>query len=309
MPGRTCVIVNPASGRGRGARRLEELRARLGPSIELQSTQAPGHAEQLAYEATQAGFAVVAAAGGDGTIHEAANGVLRAGRPDVIFHVLPVGSANDYAYTLEQENGDGEARPPRRVDVGLVRGGDGRQRYFINGMGLGFNTAVTLEARRIRWLRGLPLYVLALLRTITARFECPELTIAFDDLKRKVPTLALTLGLGRREGGFLLTPHARLADGMLDYLHAGALRRWELLTYLPRMVLGRIPADDVKVWTGRCQRVSVQSEKALSVHLDGELFCLPEDNVHGLEVIVQPAALNVSWGWEEIANCGVRMAD
>jgi len=168
-----CVIVNPAAGRGRARRWLEELRDGLGPGSELRATTAPGHADELAFEAAKAGFAVVAAAGGDGTVHEVANGILRAGRPEVVFHVLPVGSANDYVYSLDKDNDAAAAQRVRCVDVGLARRRDGRQRYFINGMGLGFNGAVTLQARRIRWLRGVPLYALALCgpcgTTISAR--------------------------------------------------------------------------------------------------------------------------------------------
>jgi diacylglycerol kinase (ATP) len=293
-----CVIVNPTAGRGRAQRWLEELQHGLGASAELRPTTAPGHAEELAFEAVKAGFAIVAAAGGDGTVHEVANGILRAGRSDVVFHVLPVGSANDYVHSLEQENAGADNHPIRSVDVGLARRPDGRQRYFINSMGLGFNGAVTLQARRIRWLRGIPLYVLALWRALWRDYQCPQMTIAFDEYERQAATVALTVALGRREGGFVLCPQARLADGVFDYLHAGPLSRWQVLTYLPRMVLGRIPADDPKVWTGRCKRVRVQSEKPLSVHLDGEFFCLPQDDVRGLEVEILPGVLQVSWGRE-----------
>ena len=48
------------------------------------------------------------------------------------------------------------------------------------------------------------------------------------------PTLMLSLLLGRREGGFVLAPHARLDDGWFDYVHSGALSRWEVLCLLPR---------------------------------------------------------------------------
>src|SRR5258707_10954403 len=96
----TCVIYNPAAGRGRAGRRLESLRQTLGQRAEFRPTQAAGHAEQLALEAVQAGFAVVGAAGGDGTVHEVANGLLRAGRSEAALAVYPVGSANDYAHSL-----------------------------------------------------------------------------------------------------------------------------------------------------------------------------------------------------------------
>ena len=297
---KVCVIFNPAAGRGRAGRALERLRAEVGPTMELRPTHEPGHAEQLALEAAHAGFAVVAAAGGDGTAHEVANGLLRAGRTDVVFHVLPVGSANDYAYALEREatrcNGTAGATAIRRVDVGIARRPDGRQRYFINGLGLGFNGAVTMQSRRIRWLRGVPLYSLALLRAVRRNFVCPPMTVTLDGKTSEGPTLALTVNLGRREGGFLMTPQCLLADGFFDYVHGGDLKRWELLRYLPAMVLGRLPADHPKLQMGRCKEVKVRSDSALVVHLDGELFCLPADGVHTLEVSILPAALAVCSG-------------
>src|SRR5581483_1700218 len=95
-----CVIYNPMSGKGRGARRLEKLRRTLGTRAEFWPTDEPGQAEELARRAAAAGFAVVAAAGGDGTVHEVANGLLRAQTSDVTLAVLPTGSANDYAHSL-----------------------------------------------------------------------------------------------------------------------------------------------------------------------------------------------------------------
>jgi len=67
-----------------------------------------------------------------------------------------MGSANDYAYALGLKQP--WAQPPERLavidaDVGLAEA-DGRRRFFVNGFGLGFNGAVTVEARKIKWIRG-----------------------------------------------------------------------------------------------------------------------------------------------------------
>src|SRR5438309_1482052 len=100
-----CVIFNPAAGRGRAAARLEQLRRQWGDRVDFRPTQHPGHAEALAHQAALDGFAVVAAAGGDGTVHEVANGLLCARRPEVVFAVLPIGSANDYHHSLVHDLG------------------------------------------------------------------------------------------------------------------------------------------------------------------------------------------------------------
>ena len=64
--------------------------------VVFRPTERRGHAVDLAREAALEGFATVAAAGGDGTAHEVASGLLNSQRTDVTFAVIPLGSANDY---------------------------------------------------------------------------------------------------------------------------------------------------------------------------------------------------------------------
>jgi diacylglycerol kinase (ATP) len=295
-PAKMCVIHNPTSGRGRGKHRLERLRRDLGERADFWPTAGPGQAEELALRAAREGFAVVAAAGGDGTVHEVANGLLRAGRPETVLAVFPIGSANDYAHSLGLpphwwQHAD-PAIGPRAVDAGLVRSGE-RSRYFVNGLGLGFNGAVTLESRRIKHLQGLALYGVALFRALLFRYRHPLVTVTLDGQQRSVPTLALSLAIGRREGNFVVAPEACLDDGLFDYLHAGPLPRRALLPFLPGLFAGRFRPVHPSVWMGRCEQAVVHSQEPLTVHVDGEFFCTPDDGVHDLEVTLLPGALRV----------------
>ncbi|HZU38269.1 MAG TPA: diacylglycerol kinase family protein [Gemmataceae bacterium] len=295
-PVESRVIFNPAAGRGKAARTLAEWQRLLDGRAEFCPTTHAGHAEDLAKAAAEAGCRFVAAAGGDGTVHEVANGILRAGRSDVVLVVLPVGSANDYAHTLDFEFGGKPelASEPRTVDVGSARAPDGRERFFINGLGLGFNGAVTLESRRIHWLRGLPLYGLAFARALLFHYATPRMEIRFDDILRDLSTFAVTVALGRREGNFVVAPQASVVDGWFDYLHAGSLSRWQVLRFMPRLASGKpLPKDYPNMWQGRARQVWVQSTAPLIVHTDGEFFSRPEDNVRDLQITLHPAALRV----------------
>lgn len=291
------VIYNPAAGRGRASQRLESLRQSLGARGDFQPTQGPGHAEELAFKAAGNGFAVVGAAGGDGTVHEVANGILRAGRPDLALAVYPIGSANDYAYSLGLGSqwwlGSNSTPATRPVDVGFVQTPDGRQRYFINGIGIGFNGAVTMESQSIRFLEGVPLYTLALLRAVCCRYSFPMLTVTMDGSVRQVPTLALSVAIGRREGNFDLAPTAEVDDGWFNYLHVGKIPRWELLRYVPGMITGNLPVNHPALWMGLCKEVTVQSDAPLPVHVDGEMFARPQDNVRDLKIQILPGGLQV----------------
>jgi diacylglycerol kinase (ATP) len=293
-----CVIFNPAAGRGRARQLVERLRRLSGPAMDLRPTNWPGHAVELAERAVADGHTTVIAAGGDGTVHEVANGLIRAGRPEVIFGVWPIGSANDYAYALGA-TGDWPLEPARRkklsarpVDVGRVNSGN-RVSYFLNCLGIGFNGAVTFESRRIHGLRGMALYGLAFCTAVCRHFHSPLVGITIDGKEQDLRTLAFSVNIGKREGGFLVTPRAVLDDGQFDFVHAGPLSRWQALTMLPRIATGTLPADHPLIRQGRCRAVRVRSDVPLRVHTDGELFVATENGPTELIIEMLPAALRV----------------
>src|SRR5262249_45153457 len=146
---------------------------------------------------------------------------------------------------------------------------DGRERYFINVLGLGLPGLVNRESRRIRRLRGLARYGLALLRCLWSHYTHPVVSVTTDGAVRRGPTLALGVARGRGAGNFLLAPRAELDDGLFDSLHAGPVSRWELLRHVPAMITGNLPADHPRMWTGRCREVNLTSEAPLTVHVDG----------------------------------------
>jgi diacylglycerol kinase family enzyme len=290
------VIYNPAAGRGKARKRLEAARRRFGPDVVYRPTDGPWHAAELARKAATEGFARVVAAGGDGTVHEVANGLLAADRDRVALSVWPLGSMNDLAYSLGLScwwaEGAGRPLDILQTDVGVVRSA-GRERFFVNGCGVGFNGLVARESRSIRWLRGRPLYVLAFLKTMVRHYATPDLTVRLDSAACEGPTLSLSLNLGQREGGFPVTPDARLDDGAFEVLHVGAVRRWELVRYLPGLVAGRLPTDHPHMRRAQCGRATVRAAAALCVHTDGELFATPTEDVRELEVELLPGRLRV----------------
>jgi diacylglycerol kinase family enzyme len=265
----------------------------------LWATREPGHALELAEQAAAAGFEVVVAAGGDGTVNEVGNGLLRANRRAVM-GVWPLGSSNDYAFALGlgkwwKRRGDGAGLRRRTVDIGVIRG-RGREHFYLNCAGVGFNGMVALDSRRIRWLRGMPLYALAYLRAMAWYFRTPVTRVGLDELELVSPLLALTVNLGIREGGFPITPSARVDDGRFDFVHVADLRRWELIANLPRLMAGNIPTNHPKIRTGTAARIQVKSDAPLCVHADGEFACVPADGVMELTFEILAGRLVVEGG-------------
>jgi len=284
-----CVIYNPTAGKMRAERRLETVRQAWGAAAVFRPTAHSGHAADLAQAAADEGFTTVAAAGGDGTVHDVATGLLRSGNKNVRFAVFPIGSANDFSFSLTQMPAD-----LGRIDVGRIRRDDGAQKFFLCNVGLGFSGSVTVEARRLPWLQGSALYGVAALRALASQYECPVLKIQIDDEPvQSTPTLLLAVLLGHREGGFVMAPDARLDDGLLDYVHAGQLSRWNVLTLLPRLALFGPPRAQEKIRTGTCRSLKIESDRPVNVHADGEFLCVKSEGMRSFAIDLLPGALAV----------------
>jgi diacylglycerol kinase (ATP) len=292
----TCVIYNPIAGRGRARKQIELTRKLLAPDAVLMPTTGPGQAVDVAREAVASGFRRIIAAGGDGTVHEVANGLLDAHEPNAVLSVWPLGSMNDYAFTLGLlEWWNLTSRPPldrMAVDVGLATAGD-RKQWFINSAGIGFNGMVSIESRKIRWLRGLPLYAWGLAITMMKHFTTPTLAITVGETIVRGPALMYGIYLGQREGGFPIGKDARLDDGLFDTLYVGDIQRWELVRYLPGLITGNLPTNHPKLHRGRAHDVTITGGQALCCHLDGEFLCRPEDHQTEARFVVVPKRLTV----------------
>lgn len=259
-------------------------------------TQGPGHAVEVARTAVTNGYRRIIAAGGDGTVHEVANGILNANETDAVLSIWPLGSMNDYAYTLGFLDWWRHRVPPPLdrlvVDVGTASTGQ-RTMWFVNSAGVGFNGMVTIESRKTRWLRGLPLYALGILKSMFKHFSTPPMAFVIGETVYRGPTLMYGIYLGQREGGFPIGKESRLDDGLFDTLHVGDISRWELIRYLPGLIRGNLPTDHPKLTRGRSDLLTVTSGSALCCHLDGEIICQPDDGIHEIQFALVPKRLTV----------------
>ena len=296
--GEVCVIVNPAASRGRGQARLHQIESLLAGYAEFHLSRGGRHTEELAALAAERGFPTVVAAGGDGTVHQVANGLMQVRPLETALGVIPLGSGNDYARSLQLPRSmtrlcrrlvNGTVSP---VDVGWVEDDRGRRRFFVNTLGIGLSGAVVWEAGHIRRLSGLPLYATAALRSIWRHYTAPVTRLRIDDVPLETPTLYLAVALGQHEGGgFRVAPDAQLDDGWFDYLHGGRLSRLDALFYLPRLALGWIPKDHDEIRFGRCRHLTVEADEPILAHVDGEVFGSPQTEIQRIETGILPRSL------------------
>jgi diacylglycerol kinase (ATP) len=231
---KTFVIFNPASGRGRGAKRIAAYQALLAekmPRAQWGTTTQPGQERDLADRALESGYELIVAAGGDGTWSNVADRVVASEREDVVFGVLPNGTGNDFGRGLGFAPADAAEAVrvlseghTRSVDVGRLDTTSASEhrpelfepRHFINLIGFGFDIAVIDAAARARFLKGELLYKVTALQQLF-RFQGVRFGIETSAGSRQDALhLMLTVSNGRYfGGGFPIAPEARIDDGLL----------------------------------------------------------------------------------------------
>ena len=287
------IIVNPRSGGGRAGRTFSEVRGvlerRLG-SLDIAFTTRPGHAIDLSRDAVRGGTRLVVAVGGDGTLHEVANGVLDAG-PEAAAAVGYVGqgTGGDFRKTLGIEHRldayvDAIASGrERRVDAGRLtyRASDGatRKRWFVNilsaGMG-GVGDRYVSETTKA--LGGKAAYLWASTKALVAcqrgRLRC-DVTLAGERQERKLETFMVAICNGRYFGsGMHVAPMAKLDDGRFEVVSMDAPGKLAFATFSRRIYEGtHLSAPGVQHFGCDGIKIDLENEGARGVFLldvDGE---------------------------------------
>jgi YegS/Rv2252/BmrU family lipid kinase len=294
---RALVVHNPTAGGGRAGRLAPQVVERLagdGVEVDQHRTLSLEDARLAACQAAGEVDAVVAI-GGDGTVGACAAGLADAGVSGgspggsggsggppgwspggsgvrAALAVIPAGGGNDAARSLGLPADDPLAaaglltRLRRRpADLATVDG-----RAYLNVAGAGFDSEVNrLANQRLRWARGRPRYVGAVLAELvvgrTASFE-----LALDGQPERLSGWLVAVANGPSYGGgMLVAPRASLADGLLEVVVIGAIGKLEFLRTFPKVFSGR-HVDHPAVAVHRAARVDLAADRPLAVYADGE---------------------------------------
>jgi diacylglycerol kinase (ATP) len=307
MPSAT-IIVNPTSGGGRARRVSENILVgmeRRGVNATMVATTVPRDAMRLGLEAARSGVDLVVAAGGDGTVHETANGLLRAlaeGVDGPVLGVLPLGSGNDFAKLVGPLDDldrsmdilvEGE---PRRFDAARASW-VGAEHWFINAAGTGIDVEVVRQIlrKRGRATATVARYLSAVLRALV-RYRAIPLRITMDGqvMEREVMIIAAANGrcIG---GGFWICPNAEPEDGQFDICMVNRVSFAGALRALPLIMRGKHEKHP-KVEMYRAKQVVIEAmgPDALYFQMDGELHEPPDARALTLRIL--PGALPVMVG-------------
>ncbi len=283
-------IINPAAGQGRTAGLFSTLKSRLekqGANFDFRITRVPGDAIGFAREGAEWGFTHIISVGGDGTSHEVVKGLMGT---SAIFGTIPSGSGNDFPKAAGVPLDPMQALDTlfsggiRSVDVGKL--GD---KYFINGLGIGLDGAVSHRFKKLKFFRGQLGYVLGAVQEAMT-FEGFVTGVKIGDWEYSGRLLLAGASNGMFQGGkFKLAPEANVGDGLLDFHIIKDMNSLQRLVKIPKVLSGTHSGlEEVELRRG--PEVEITVERALPAHMDGEPFYL-RPGTHKISIL--PGALKV----------------
>ena len=274
------LIHNPVSGSARGGallKRATETLAHRGIAVEPVGTQRAGHATVLARDLAKAGHKTILVLGGDGTLSEAANGVLalpKAQRPTLGF--LPGGTGNDFLRDFaitDLHSAVHAIANGRTVDVDAVDvRWPGGAHFSINLVGSGLAAKAGARfGRSFRWL-GPKGYDVAAAIEIATMKACPtKLTLDGKDFSGDLP-LVIACNSVHTGGAMRMAPDAKPTDGLLDVVTVQDIGKMQIMNLLATKVRQGLHVKDPHVTVRRAAKVHIEPEDPSPLLLDGEII-------------------------------------
>ncbi len=291
------LFINPTAGRGRARRRLtrlQEIMLEAGLETIVHSSRRVGDLEEKVHEHVEKGLDQVVVAGGDGSIHEAVNGLLRSSRLATL-GVIPTGTGNDFAKAadipLDFETATKlladrivSGTAPRRLDVGKMN-----DRYFANGAGIGLDAKVTALARSYTWPKGDIVYLLAIFRAMLDSLATPRMTIEAEGFRWDEAMTLASVSNGPWIGGmFHIAPMADNADGKLELIIAKPVTRRRIMKLLPKLMNGT-HVGEPEILHAPITQLRIRADAPVPSHLDGEVQ--PDMDEFDIEILPESLRL------------------
>jgi YegS/Rv2252/BmrU family lipid kinase len=307
---RHLIIYNPIAGRGRVIKHWPEVEQALieaGVEFDVVATAAPLEAVSLA-EKAHTKYSAVIAVGGDGTVHEVVNGLLRASSEGetIPLGVIPLGNGDDFAKVIPPETPIGGKVFDWRVAVDKIAKGEtklfdvGRltsspsdkdPQYFMNGMDIGFGAQAALNFTTVpSFLTGMAAYLTAIMKTLID-YRIPKVSIQIDDQAPFEQSTTMTVVTNGRcfGSGFWVCPDAIVDDGLLNVMVADGIGRVQILNLIPKIMKGTHVNEPI-LKNFLAKRVVISADEEFVVEADGEV---PYPQTTHLEVQVLEKKLRV----------------
>jgi len=272
------MIVNPNAGKKQGLKVAEQAKAELtqrGFQIETLVSTKAGETATLAESLNIDNVQGILAVGGDGTLFEVVNGLLK-NRDDLSIPLgqIPVGTGNSFIKDLginsvEEALDVISSKKTRPVDLGHFTYSGG-QHYFINLLGSGFVSNVAYRGKKYKALGSLS-YIFGVLEELVVLKSTPiELNIDGEIIKRDA--IFTEICNSKYTGGdMMMAPGAEIDDGLFDVIVLNKINRRKLLSLFPAIFKGK-HVDDPAMEVFRGKKVVLTSRDSQVLTPDGETF-------------------------------------
>ena len=263
---------------------ISNIRNVFGTSYEIIFcfTEKPLHAIELAKEAVLSGSKYIIGVCGDGTLNEIINGVMLSGNKEVTVGLLPNGTGNDFAKTVNVQNDIGllkkmiESSSVKNLDLGLVTytntNGNRTQRYFDNiaDIGIGGFTAQKMAGSSKR-LGAFITFQWAIVSTFFA-YKHQYAKINADDFTYEGKILSCIAANGKYFGaGLGIAPDAKPDDGLFEIVLASEISLWDYLKNLGKVrKCEKINHPYMRYFTAK--EITIETPEKLPVDMDGEFI-------------------------------------
>lgn len=258
-----------------------EFEHQFGYVVQWRSTKYAGHATELAAQAAAEGCTHLIAIGGDGTIHEVANGLLRSKHPEVAIGILPRGSGNDFVRTLKSPNTILELvaaiknNQYQYIDVGQCSfvdiNGLPNQRYLINIADIGIGGIIAEKmSRSNRWAGAFLTYQYHIISSLL-RYKKQRIDIKADTFDLQTPIMSAVIANGKYFGKALgIAPDATPNSGHFQAIVLGNISLLDYIRHLTDLrACRRITHPEVSYHNTKDITLS-HINKPLPIDIDGE---------------------------------------
>jgi len=276
------LIVNLTAGGGKPHKHLNTVLKYLkenGLNFKVCTTSHQGEAMELAQNAADNGAELIVSVGGDGTVNEIVNGIMKS-KNDPPLGIIPLGWANDFIKSTNIPSDIFEAckilikGKTKKIDIGIIND----QIYFANICGVGFDAEVAQLANQMKnkhpnlHILSAFVYVFATVKKLLSPFSCHNVKIKFDGQEIHSKILFIAISNGKFYGGrFKITPEAIIDDGLFEVCTVEEMGRFKYLSIIPKVFKGT-HASIKGVNFYRAKEVVIQSSEPILAQVSGEVI-------------------------------------
>lgn len=282
------IIINPISGTGRQAKAEDVVKKWLDPSLfdsEIKYSKQKGHLTWLAKEAAEKAYDAVVVVGGDGSINEAAQGLIGT---KTALGIIPIGSGNGFARHLniplspKQAVEKINAFSLKKIDTAKIN-----NRFFVSISGIGFDAHIAEKFKNAK-NRGLWNYTKISLREFFNYSE-KEFEISLDSVSYTKKAFMVVFANANQFGNnFIISPQAQTNDGQLDVCFIKKPKLYQIPYILLQIFKKKIHQTKF-VEIKRAKHIKIVSKEKQIMNIDGEAI-VQNESIH---IDINPLSLSV----------------